>query len=246
MKKLLMLTIASSFISSAAMAGLHTEVSQASDKETAFKAGYALENGLSFEGEYIYNYTDKTAKEGTIGAAWKLSLTDNFWLEPQVAMTMPAHRHEQLAGFKSTYGNTYKAGLKAGFDFDFGLYTAARYRYEHEENKLEELGTKNKVTNKNGTHRTDLTVGYQFDMVDISANWIHKSTDVKANAQGGISGSRDARLNLNDYEFKVAYSKYKDVTPYLQYTVKDDMRNNQVSDKIKRDNVLKVGVSASF
>ncbi|WP_028862710.1 oligogalacturonate-specific porin KdgM family protein [Psychromonas aquimarina] len=255
MKKLLAVSIASALFSASAVAGIQTEISQDSVNESTFKAGYALDNGLSFGAEYIYAHANKNnaknqSKEITLESAWKFDLNDNLWIQPQVAVTFPSDRtiiNDLQIGsinFNADKGNTYKVGLKGGYDFDFGLYTAARYRYDYQKDTLTgtEKGQTDEIKFKNGVHRTDLTVGYAIDLVDVSLNWIHRDGKVDMSGRGESEGER---WRNNDYEFKVAYTQYKTVVPYVQYTAKSSVSGFE-GFKGARSNEFKLGVMASF
>ncbi len=252
MKKLLAVSIASALFSASAVAGIQTEISQKSANESAFKAGYALDNGLAFSAEYVYAHDKRESKEVTLESTWKFALTDNLWIQPQVALVMPVHRDvvdlstaEDLTD--SYHGNTYKVGLKGGYDFDFGLYTAARYRYEYQKDTVDGVVSKSDATAvamkfKNQVHRTDLTVGYAIELVNVSMNWVHKegTTDMS-----GYMGTADADWRTNDYEFKLAYTEFKTLVPYVQLTVKNQVKGSDTF-KATRDNEFKLGVTAAF
>lgn len=248
MNKLLALSLCSSLLACGQVsAQFQTEISHEDNNETKAKAAYKLENGLSVGGEYIYDFKNKHSVEASLDAAWRFDVTKNFWVKPQVettfglgqAVTMPALGW-QLPDSKK--GNTYKGGIGLGYDFDSGFYTHARYRYERNTDTAETGGADWKF--KNAVHRTDLKVGYKFSVVDMSANWIHKEGKVT----GTTSLESEAikpKWSSNEYEFKVAYTQFKSVSPYLQYTLNKDINWKDATD-VERENEVKVGVVMTF
>lgn len=259
MKKLLAVSIIASLASASAFATVNTEVSQESNGEASFKGGYTLDNGISFGAEYVHDFTrtelpliidnskdNESRKEISVNAAWKIALDDNLWVQPLAEITIPGKKNTEDLISKVKNGNTYKLGMKAGYEFDFGLYTAAQYRFDFSEDKVETILSTHNETHKNQTHRTDLTVGYRIDVVDVSANWIHKNghTQIKNTAT-------KPKAKSNELELKATYNQYDNVKPYIQYTVKGDVDvknapNQALDGKYKQDNVFKVGVALSF
>ncbi len=253
MKKLLAVYIIASLASASAFATVNTEVSQESNGEASFKGGYTLDNGISFGAEYVHDFSRTKGdlentkdsgkhKETSVNAAWKITLNDNIWVQPLAEVTVPGQKSSEYGTLKVKSGNTYKLGMKAGYEFDFGLYTTAQYRFDFSEDKVSSGNGKL----KNQIHRTDLTVGYRIDVVDVSANWIHKNghTQIKNTAT-------KPKAKSNELELKATYNQYDNVKPYIQYTVKGDVDiknapNQALDGKYKQDNVFKVGVAISF
>ncbi|MGF1792171.1 hypothetical protein [Photobacterium profundum] len=282
MKKTLSIAVAA-LLSSTAFAGTFAEVSQATDNETAVKVGHSLENGISFDIEGVYsnngfsdvlgNKKSNGYKETTLGAAWKVELTDNVWVQPQIGYTMPSGNFSATATsgaepspFESTEyrasgdkGNTLKIGLKGGYDFDNGMYVAGRYRYDMREDNLKisaESGAKTDNVDIEGSanvHRTDLTFGYKMEVVDLSMNWIHKDGEDKIdlkNATKRKSRAKSTRLDkveasADEFEFKATLLTADNLKPYVQYTVKNDI-NVKGGKNFAKDNVFKLGVNYSF
>ncbi|MGF1683926.1 hypothetical protein [Photobacterium minamisatsumaniensis] len=287
MKKTLLFAFTATVFSSATFAGTIAEISQASDNETSLKLGHALDNGISFGIEGVYSNNGVTDilgnkkgagyKETTLGAAWKVDITDSAWVQPQIAYTIPSSHHsysesedwkaspytDEVDSYKLTgdKGNTLKIGIKAGYDFDNGMYVAGRYRYDMRDDNLKLTATSGKSRNAKidldgsaNVHRTDLTFGYKMEVVDLSANWIHKEAEdefkissvakdgkytQKDNAKlGKVKGSQD------EYELKATLLTASALKPYVQYTIKPDAKIDNV--KVAQDNVFKLGVAYAF
>lgn len=264
MKKLLAISILAT-LSIPAMANTSLDISQISNSETELKAGYGFDNGLKFGGELVFKDGLKELKEGTVAAAWRFDITTGFYVEPQLAYTMP-HKGKvmetitnpdpleggvtHLRGEYET-GNTFKVGLKTGYDFDNGFSVAARYRYDmrKDDAKLVAVSKGKRITDETlgGTspsdrvHRTDLTLGYSFDFVDLSANWVHKQGEVKINHDAIDKAIGKQKYKADDYEFKAAFTKAGNFIPYAQYTVKTlEGKSSDI------DNQFKVGINYRF
>ncbi|MGF1699403.1 oligogalacturonate-specific porin KdgM family protein [Photobacterium makurazakiensis] len=289
MKKTLLFAITATVFSSATFAGTIAEISQATDNETSLKLGHALDNGISFGIEGVYSNngvtdilgTKKGAgyKETTLGAAWKVAITDNAWVQPQIAYTIPSNTSFKISddfrpspseeisldkySVSGEKGNTLKVGLKAGYDFDNGVYVAGRYRYDMRDDNLSLNGldsAKNTmnidIDGANSVHRTDLTFGYTMDVVDLSVNWIHKEAEdsfkgsfSEKNSKGKVveKGSNKigkTKARQDEFEMKAVLLTAGDVKPYIQYTVKSDVKLDNA--KITQDNVFKLGVAYAF
>lgn len=266
MKKILSLAILAA-LSTPVLAEVSVDFAHESNKETTAKAGYALENGMSFDVELVGQDNFKNLKETTIGAAWKLDMSENFYVQPQFAFTMPVHDNSQSGSFDSPegdetlkgkleMGNTAKFGLKTGYNFDNGLYVSGRYRYEMTTDtvKLTEFDNKNKPTGNSlkaefdeNVHRTDVTFGYSMEIVDVSTNWVHKELKNKGSlkvndSKGSIKGSS----RIDYYEFKATVNAFGDIKPYVQYTLDQTEVVDLSGKKQKADNLFKVGVNYTF
>jgi oligogalacturonate-specific porin family protein len=280
MKKTLSIAVTAALLSSTAFAGTFAEVSQATDNETAVKVGHGLENGISFGIEGVYSNNgfndvlgNKKAngyKETTLGAAWKVSLTDNVWVQPQIGYTIASENFSAKAtnigkaGNSTEYrvsgekGDTLKLGLKSGYDFDNGMYVAGRYRYDMRTDSMNLLidNNKGKLEGDVNVHRTDLTFGYKMEVVDLSMNWVHKEAEDKFNLIDGKKGKRSKTRSLakgkvkdasaDEFEFKATLLTANNLKPYVQYTVKNDINVKGVAKNISKDDVFKLGVAYSF
>lgn len=268
MKKLLSLAILAA-LSTPVLAETSIDVAHESNKETTAKAGYALENGISFDVELVGQDSFKNLKETTIGAAWKFDLSSNLYVQPQVAFTMPIHNNSQSGSFnvpegpeiikvKLDVGNTAKFGLKTGYNFDNGLYLSGRYRYEMATDTLSLTQFKDKKATGHSinleadtnVHRTDATFGYSMEVVELSANWVHKEFKNKLSGKetqpGEVEkGSIKHSARTDYYEFKATVNTFGDIKPYVQYTLNQTevVFGNQ---KLKADNLFKVGVNYTF
>ena len=263
MKKILSLAILAA-LSTPVLAETTVDFAHESNKETTAKAGYALENGISFDVELVGQDNFKNLKETTIGAAWKFDLSDNLYVQPQVDFTMPMHDNSQSGSLrieekgvdetikgKLEMGNTAKFGLKTGYNFDNGLYISGRYRYEMTTDTAKLTGSDNnnkpngksvKAEFENNVHRTDATFGYSMEIVDISANWVHKELKTKVSAKGYVGKqSEKVSARIDYYEFKATVNAFGDIKPYVQYT----LDQTEVAFG-KHDNLFKVGVNYTF
>lgn len=242
MKKVIALSFLAT-LSTSALANVDFDLSQESNNETTMKAGFAAESGFSTSLEGVFTNGFEKPKEVTLDAAWKLNVTDNFYVQPQAAVTVSANNAKEYiiphTGDEALYANkgtTYKVGVKTGYDFDSGVFVSARYRLDSRKDKLQLLGGKHKF--KNQIHRTDLTVGYNMDLATISANWIHKDGSIKL-----LDGK--AKTKADEFEFKAVSNIFGDLKPYAQYTVKTKNKFNGKTEP-KADNVFKVGMAYNF
>lgn len=201
----------------------------------------------------------KAAYAGTdIGTSYKFKFDNGFFVQPSLDYTFKqsgsttgsdvfTETHGDI-NIKDTYTYGYthrfdtkntdvlKAGLKFGYNFDSGLYTAARYRYEiggldrtlhtteHmvDFKDMEFKDVKSSETRHLKVDRVDLTVGYALDTLTTQYNLVHKEMS------GAVKG------RATDHEFKATYTGFSSVAPYAQYTVKE------------KDNAFKVGMKYSF
>ena len=268
MKKLLSMAIITA-VSVPVFADTTVGLSHESNKETTANVGYALENGLTFDVELVGQDNFNNLKETTLGAAWKFDISDKLYVQPEVAFTMPIHDDSQSALLiiddnetikaKLKVGNTAKFGFKTGYNFDNGLYLSGRYRYEMATDtvKLTEFDNKNKPTGNRvnieldkNVHRTDATFGYSLEVVDLSANWVHKEFKNKASykntGEGQTSkGNVKSSSRIDYYEFKATVNAFGDIKPYVQYTL-DQTEVAFGNQKLKADNLFKVGVNYTF
>ncbi|OAN11269.1 hypothetical protein A3K86_20145 [Photobacterium jeanii] len=290
MKKLLSLAVAIA-VSAPAMADIYTDVNYKHSKhdvrEAAAKVGYVMDNGLSFDLENVYDFKNKKNKEVTLGTAWKFDVVENGYIQPLAEVTFAtnnsSHKFDEASKFfgdalddktfsiteKNKNGNTYKIGLKGGYEFDNGIYTSLRYRYEMNDSswKLDANGTYDKKPvgatllskeDASRLHRTDLTVGYVIeDMADLSVNWIYKTGSTKIKGELLDLGKADItklRASSSDIEFKAAANGLGDFVPYVQYTIKtsEKVKGFDVHGlegeafKNKRENEIKVGLVYNF
>ncbi|MGY5451401.1 oligogalacturonate-specific porin KdgM family protein [Agarivorans sp. MS3-6] len=130
--------------------------------------------------------------------------------------------------------NTGKLALKGGYNFDNGVFLAARYRYEGTQNNnslnQSELGDVK-------TNRSDLTAGWAGDIVGISFNYVNKDANAERKANN---------LKLNELETKVFLTNLGSYQPYIQYTQKNFDSTNYNGTPLKDDSQIKLGVSMKF
>ncbi|KPA54544.1 hypothetical protein [Photobacterium leiognathi] len=267
MKKLVTLSILAA-LSSPAFAGIQTELAQESNNDTTARVGYVHDSGMSAGLETVFSDGLKNTKEVTVDAAWKFNLSNNVYIQPQAAVTVPVHNRSisgeandpnsaDQANFKVKKGETYKLGVKAGYEADNGLFASARYRYDMADNKVKLSGKidgdkfDGRLKDRERVHRTDLTLGYNTDVATLSVNWIHKEGKDKASAYSGKNTERLGKMKTktDEFEFKAVANTFGDLKPYAQYTVKTDTKGTDALGekfKAKNDNVFKVGLVYNF
>ncbi|GIU53172.1 hypothetical protein [Shewanella sp. KT0246] len=141
-------------------------------------------------------------------------------------------------------------GLEAGYSFDFGLFASARYRMEYaQENtgfKVQIVETMDggsnvvdqfELSSQSKIARTDLTVGYNFELVSLKATAIHESEKNKdlANLYKGIG----AKSSDWSSEVRATFNGLDIVKPYVQYTGKKLYSG-------LNDEAIRVGITATF
>ncbi|CAG22096.1 hypothetical protein [Photobacterium profundum] len=263
MKKLLIVSLLASLSAPSFAANNAFVIEQESAGETTLKFGHKFDLGLGHLGlglEHVLKDNLKKSKETTVGTSFTFDITDSFYIEPQLAVTMPSDSkikgsHSFIDEDKTSTkingefetGNTYKVGVKAGYSFG-EAFVSARYRYDIREDKLNLRDTSNSKNTKSAkfndnVHRTDLTAGYNFEIVTVSANWIHKEGESKIKNVGG-----KVTASANEYEFKATGNGFGDLKPYVQYTVKSDIdsKGNLGKEKVNPDNVFMLGMQYNF
>lgn len=120
----------------------------------------------------------------------------------------------------------YKPYLRAQYNFDNGLYVAARYRYEYVRDNSE--GKEDEHIN-----RGDLWLGYKINQWGFEGNYVYKKSD---EYNKYADGKDDYELDL-----KVSYSIDKNWRPYAQ------IGNVSVrSDADDRQTRFRVGLQYNF
>ncbi|WP_234495999.1 oligogalacturonate-specific porin KdgM family protein [Vibrio maritimus] len=249
MKKLVALAIVATF---GAHAGVYTDLSQKSNGDTSAKVGYAFENGISTSLEHVRKKGLSKSKETTLSGAWAVSITDGWYVKPQAEVkfdhgeTVSIHQPKDFS-FNTTINPTYKLGLETGYEFESGFYLAGRYRYEttNVSAKFDDIAGNRKESGDHNVkvHRTDFKFGYAMDAVDLSVNWVRKSTNEEVVLSGlGSVGIID--YTPNEFEFKTTLTDFGAVAPYAQYTYKPEYKINSV--KLNPENEVKVGFVYSF
>ncbi|WP_414932501.1 hypothetical protein [Vibrio europaeus] len=273
MKKLVVASTLLATLTSFSSAATDIEVSHGNNKETTFKLYHSIFGGLNGGFESVGSDNLKHHKETTFSLDYKIEMGQAF-IMPSFDLTLPSdyskeHKYSDEYG-SATYkdSNVAKFGLKAGYDFGNGLYTAARYRYEISDGKGEFSAYEglNSATgngsHKSKVHRVDLTVGYNvMDTVDLSANYIVKRADIdgklSVKSNKDLTGNGDATAKSQELELKAVLTSFGDLKPYVQYTYKgrtqlkgsastSDNLNFSLNEKYKNDNVFKIGVQYSF
>ncbi|AIW16068.1 hypothetical protein IX91_18380 [Vibrio tubiashii ATCC 19109] len=277
MKKLAVATAVLAALTSFSSAAFDLEASHGDNKETTIKFHDQIIGGLAGGIEFVGAENLKRHKETTFSLDYKVEM-GNAFIMPSFDLTVPSGYSKEYkyianpavdgVNGEATYkdSNIAKFGIKGGYAFDNGLYTAARYRYEISDGKGEFSATQglNSATgngsHKSKVHRVDLTVGYNVaDTVDLSANYIVKRADIdghlKVEPFGTANG--DASAKSQELELKAVLTSFGDLKPYAQYTYKgkthlkgsgsrDDGMPLSVNEKYKNDNVFKIGVQYSF
>ncbi|KLN63440.1 hypothetical protein [Vibrio sp. VPAP30] len=278
MKKLAVATAVLATLTSFSSAAFDLEASHGNNKETTLKFHDQVIGGLAGGIEIVGAENLKRHKETTFSLDYKIEMGQAF-IMPSFDLTVPSGYSKEYkytatpeidgVNGEATYkdSNVAKFGLKGGYTFDNGLYTAARYRYEISDGKGEFSAYDNSgKANGNGNHksklhRVDLTLGYNvMDTVDLSANYIVKRADIDGNLtvkSAGLNGNGDATAKSQEIELKAVLTSFGDLKPYAQYTYKgqthiegsgasNDNKHISFDDKFKNDNVFKVGVVYSF
>ncbi|PSW09202.1 hypothetical protein C9J01_21490 [Photobacterium rosenbergii] len=263
MKKLVLAAVVSSLFSATAMATTSYNIEHGNDDESKFSIYHDI--GLGFSGgvEFVTEGNLKRHKESNMRIDYNFDITDAWYIQPQFELTVPSGSRSRSNGQFTTpdgdkvnasqrISNTAKFGLKTGYQFDNGLYTAARYRYEMAERKLNFKNTAHNLDIKedNNIHRMDLTVGYVVaDMMDLSANYIYKRGDSKfdANYTSDIKDKANGKLegNQSEVELKAKFIGFDSIHPYAMYTYKGDAEIKGLGKKAV-DNVFSVGVNFNF
>ncbi|WP_062270236.1 oligogalacturonate-specific porin KdgM family protein [Endozoicomonas arenosclerae] len=212
---------------------------------------YALEagakfNGLSITGEYVVDTAKNSAKEFTGTAKYRYDIGEQFYLEPVISYTR-SFKDKVYADGPSGYQyrpiDTTKMGLKGGWNSDFGLYAAARYRYEMgglESKDLASIGGEKGKEETRKVHRTDLTFGYQFEKVTAQYNWVHK----KAKQDEFLFAN--GKKSSNTHEVKFAYTDLGSFTPYVEFSFEEKGKTNTVTKKKESKDSVKVGMQFTY
>lgn len=284
MKKLAVATAVLAALTSFSSAATDIEASHGNNKETTFKLYHSIFGGLNGGFEMVGAENLKHHKETTFSLDYKIDMGQAF-IMPSFDLTVPSGYSKEYkytatpevdgVNGEATYkdSNIAKFGIKGGYTFDNGLYTAARYRYEISDGKGEFSAYDNSgKANGNGSHkskvhRVDLTLGYNvMDTVDLSANYIVKRGDVNSYLNADMTGTETVVGNgkttakSQELEIKAVLTSFGDLKPYAQYTYKarthlkgsgtvsngTDTYSDSMSSKYKNDNVFKVGVIYSF
>lgn len=279
MKKLAVATAVLAALTSFSSAATDIEASHGNNKETTFKLYHSIFGGLNGGFEMVGAENLKHHKETTFSLDYKIDMGQAF-IMPSFDLTVPSGYSKEYkytatpevdgvngeAKYKDS--NIAKFGIKGGYTFDNGLYTAARYRYEISDGKGEFSAYEglNSATgngsHKSKVHRVDLTVGYNvMDTVDLSANYIVKRADIdgklSVKSNKNLTGNGDATAKSQELELKAVLTSFGDLKPYVQYTYKgrtqlkgsastSDNLNFSLNEKYKNDNVFKIGVQYSF
>lgn len=278
MKKLAVASAVIAALTSFASAATDYEVSHGNNKETTFKIYHPVVAGFNAGFEIVGAKNLKHHKETTFTVDYKVDMGQAY-IMPSFDLTIPSgyskeYKKESAAmpgavdesvNYKDS--NVAKFGLKGGYDFGNGLYTAARYRYEISDGKGEyrysdfEIAQTGSVKQKSKLHRFDLTVGYNLmDTVDLSANYIIKrgklngNVDIQDSEFGSVKPNGKVKANSQELELKATLTSLGQLKPYAQYTYKGkttekysvDGVGHIGSEKYKNDNVFKIGVQYSF
>lgn len=207
----------------------------------AIEAG-AVYKGFTVLGEYVVDTGElKRGKEFTGTIKYRYDINDAFYIEPVASYTRylkDKNFSETVPGATHNLRNidTTKVGLKGGWTSDFGLYTAARYRYEIGGSESKEL-----ITNKNErrkVHRTDLTVGYNFSKIQAQYNWVHKKATKEQFTYD--SGKR----STNAHEVKFTYTDFNSVKPFVELSFED--RKPIGENSAKKKEAVKVGMVFTY
>lgn len=159
----------------------------------------------------------------------------------------------------NTTSDVFKIGLEAGYKFDNGFFTSARYRVDSNvKNTVRGVKASAFAATVDGDNvrfadatesvsakkhsrigRTDLTLGWSNDDLLVQTKVIHKEQ---------IGSLRDwtGNAGTTDYEAKVAYEIFDGIAPYVQYTNKDNAALNKAGNALVREHQGKVGVKFVF
>ncbi len=268
MKKVILAAVIGSIFSGAVLADTTYQIEHGTDKETSAKFhGEYFESSVGTLGggiELVGSDNLKHHKETTFSLDYKFNVSDALYIQPSFDYTVPSGHSSDAAlpGIDYKLGNTAKFGIKSGYEFDNGLYTSARYRYEMRkgDGKSEEGNHVYSLTDKEKQHRFDLTMGYVIsDVVDLSANYIYKTGSLDVNTgdyhkvdKTSDTKSADIDFRNNELELKAMYTGFANFNPYVQYTVKGSTKLDGKIDseagrvKASNDNVWEIGAQFRF
>ena len=130
--------------------------------------------------------------------------------------------------------NIWKAGVRLGLDSVSGFFGSVRLRYDHGGLAFK---TDNEEEKDSEIFRIDIGGGYRFSVIDISSNWIYERS---------INGFyfKNGENSTQSLELKLSYLASKKTIPYVQYTFRDKIYDNQ--DKLKYNDTIKVGLELIF
>ncbi|MGI9274659.1 MAG: oligogalacturonate-specific porin KdgM family protein [Endozoicomonas sp.] len=213
------------------------------NSDIALEAGAAF-NGFTVLGEYVVDKAAQESKEFTATVKYRYDINENFYLEPGASYTkyLKGKTYGELPDGGHAFRNvdTTKVELKGGWNSDFGLYAAARYRYEvGGEESMRQTSKKDEEYRK--VHRTDLTVGYHFESITAQYNWVHKKAKQDQFLLAGGKKSSDT------HEIKLSYTDFDKFTPYAEFSVEDKGQRDAIkTGKYKSKDAVKVGVAFTF
>ncbi|WP_406608886.1 hypothetical protein [Agarivorans sp. JK6] len=143
--------------------------------------------------------------------------------------------------------DVYKLGLELGAKFNNGVFTALRYRYEGDVSAYN-LGVKGHYNNDGPT--MDIQPDVQFNELfsaskgaigrtDLTLGWAHELVELRTKAINKRQLNKDhGDRNTMDYELQLTYKGLGSFAPYARVT------NVELHDS--RDNQFKLGASYQF
>lgn len=256
MKKTIVSALVLSALSGSVLAGFKVDVNNESKtsgkRESKQTLVLSVSEGLGF-GEVEVN----TDKDIELTAGMKLELTPSFYVKPTLGYLFNGSDNKKNGtvedfAFKASglSSDVFKVGAEAGFEFENGFYTSARYRVESnvEAMKLSVSDAldpsfgqgKNEFTAKGERSiigRTDLTAGYKFDLVTIQAKAIHKDQLSRKYKKDEFAPQLK---NHWSSELKATLTMFDGVQPYLE------LSSDRTYRKGFDDNKVKLGAAFSF
>ena len=205
-------------------------------------------NGFTVKGEYILDKANNQSKEFTATVQYRYDINDSFYLEPVASYTKELRNKDfgsARDGFEFRKADTTKVGLKGGWNSDFGLYAAARYRYEMGGSESQDMAAIEDTSGKKEkriVHRTDLTIGYHFDVITAQYNIWRKE------ANKDQFHMADGKKTGIGHDIKFSYTGFDKFTPFVEFNFEEKKRNagTAANPDYKSKNSAKLGVAFTF
>lgn len=176
--------------------------------------GYSVETKAKSGGDsYDKAYSEMESNGSEFAVTYQYKLNPSFAITPGMNAEFGDHKA------------IYKPSLKVQYNFDNGIYVAARYRYEYTRENQE-----NKSDEK--CHRYEGWLGYKTGDWAFEANYIWRDSD-------------KIRFNNKEtdyeYDFKVGYNINKHWSPFVQV---GNVKVDSTSDS--RQTRLRVGIKYNY
>ena len=202
------------------------------------EAGGRFANGLTATGELALNGKDRRREFLVAKVVYRQPLANAFFLEPEVSYGVPLGNNDwrTLNGQDVRADDLWKAGIKLGWDTaQPGPFSSVRLRYDHGG-----LVTRTEDDDKDIRKllRTDFTIGYRFSKVNVAGNWVHERL------QSDFLRFSNGKKDHDTLELKLSYTGLPSLTPYVQYTFREQVYD-ETGDRKHNDSV-KLGLALVF